>query len=225
MPRIGSNPVAVVCVSSSDRELAMSESATFESTAISHLDIVNRFRADAIDNRYHLHESWVRHGHLIATDGRIACLVKIDEPDEDAGKKRPDVLKIWNSVPRKAAFKASSTSFPKCKRCGTLGGKIVKEKKCETCNGEGTRQCDLGHYHDCRDCRGCGHVQSTDGVERFIVCEPLCSIPIGTCRFARHYVRRIQDVIPGELTWRTANDVLFVESSEGFMVILMACSK
>lgn len=101
------------------------------------------------DGRYAIHHPWVAGGEIRATDGRIAARCKCDEPDTvpENGVKYPD----FSTIGFDAKLYGEPVELPDAPKPTT--------RRCESCRGTGTWECDCpdcSGFHDCESCDGKG---------------------------------------------------------------------
>ena len=155
-------------------------------------EFLKRF-SDPTYSRYDLTKQCVRNGWRYATDARILCRIKTNEPDcepvrEDGSKSRfPDVAGVMK--PHEEAFGFPSefstlTRIP-CKVSNDTGLVTVS---CDRCGGSGICECRCGDEHDCGYCDGVGHDEEN--------CEECWLVIAPGVRIAAKYEKKIAD-IPG----------------------------
>lgn len=104
-------------------------------------------------DKYNLGSPWVAGDFSYATNGK-RCARRLANGDslDVSGRKLPNVTKLFAETP----FPEDGWSpLPELPPAGdiTIGRRIVK---CRTCEGNGTGECDMGHFHSCGVCSGAG---------------------------------------------------------------------
>lgn len=127
---------------------------------------LTKYCAPESELRDYLKKPFECDGYFCASDGAIIIMTKDWNgdlgicPDYDKIHKIVDVIN--------ATYKGYTTlddvEEPEkeyCKECGGSG----RMGRCPDCEGAGEVECDLGHLHDCNNCRGDGVVKGGDDVD------------------------------------------------------------
>ena len=125
------------------------------------------------------------------TTGHIAVRIPECGGGRDVGFTDTIVERIdrWLETPDlefRAVDLPPEPAWPKCLACGGTG----RATRCHECNGEGERECDMGHLHDCDECQGSGQLAGDEA--QCVACKGLgtndraapvwtYAVPIGGC--------------------------------------------
>lgn len=178
--------------------------------------------------RYAMESPWVMKGVRYATNSRVLVWHDTEQPDTPEGEKKlisaDKVTCKYVDVVRNREFPAS---FPDCPDCGQAGQETRFE--CSTCKGSGEEKCDLGHMHDCSDCRGNGFVRGDGDKKIFIRCENKeCAIVIDSWKFDRVFMNSVAS-LPGKKLFglKVTGDhaAMVIDCDNGLHAVLMSLSK
>ena len=110
---------------------------------------------------------FTRGAYTWATDGRLMVRVPADAgiPDNPAA---PDAAKVFGREWAPGEWLPVPFATP------------PDSEECAYCHGDGVRECDMGHQHDCDYCDGTGKVT------------PIETITVGNAHYQRRYLALIQ---------------------------------
>jgi hypothetical protein len=143
---------------------------------MSNIDISKFCEVDDGGGRYGMNTPWRDGEYIYATDGRrIARILDDGRELPKCEGKRVNAKQLFLDMPFPESGWMPLPALPKCE-CKV--GKTTE--RCESCNGLGTAECNMGHEHDCHECEGKGKV------EMELECE--CKDIIGGWKFQRRVI-------------------------------------
>jgi hypothetical protein len=182
-----------------------------------------------------LKKPFVRHSHVMATDGRIALMYPTDKDNSEPpdGFRYPDLGLIinrfheipdtqWSPWPE-VTINEDHGYTHRCMHCSGKG--LLDFDPCDICAGTGTHECDkCGHEDECKECNGRGGF----GIQRCQSCKgegqiaPESSLTVvGSGTYNRTYIERIKMYEPIAFFNDIKDDknALFVKCKECMIVV------
>lgn len=130
------------------------ESTETKTNPLAELDL-SRF-CDPDSSRFALQQPWRADGFIYASDGKVAIRI----PDDGRGLieaegRKPRISEIFEPYFSQVE---EWQSLPDDVDCCLVDSCIegVQTQECSKCSGYGTRECDMGHEHQCGKCDGSG---------------------------------------------------------------------
>lgn len=113
---------------------------------------------DAESTRYALDVPWIKDGWKFATNWRVIIAVptgESDSPPDAKGRRFANALPLLSPVIGRNES-IQWLPLPKFEPCDKCKNKGTITQPCSTCKGSLQAKCDMGHYHDCTDCKKTG---------------------------------------------------------------------
>ncbi len=150
------------------------------------------------DTSFELSRVYVKNGFKCASDGRVAVMVKCDEPDTEG--KFPNLTDCFGGTYTNITpiqIKQPVTLECECQMC--INGRVwCNYQECVLCHGTGRCACGCPTEHDCFDCDGRGGKHTEAKTCRF--CEGInkgfSELEIMGNFYKGHYVRLAQRELP-----------------------------
>lgn len=115
------------------------------------------------DVRFYLQEPLSIGEWIYATDGYV--LVRVPNDGRPQSTEHPAHIDFSKPLLTPCEHYAPlvlppAPELPPCEACDGTG----EVGTCVECDGDGYRECDMGHEHDCPDCKGTGEIKGADEI-------------------------------------------------------------